>query len=243
MLVLFKFLERGSDVEAQLAAILFENAIDASEFSPEVLSCLPPIPWEIPQEELQSRMDLRNLCIFTIDPASASDLDDALSVERLSDGVFRVGVHIADVSFFVLPDTALDIDAQIRSTSVYLLQRKLPMLPSMLSDNLASLNPGEDRLAFSIFWDINSAGEVLDRWIGRTIIRSCSKLSYEHAQEIIDEAFDLQDSSQSIEHWPKLYGNSEWCDVVKSVKSLHEISKKLRENRFKGGSCPLKAQK
>ncbi|KAK4387312.1 DIS3-like exonuclease 2 [Sesamum angolense] len=234
---------RGSDVEAQLAAILFENAIDASEFSPEVLSCLPPIPWGIPQEELQSRMDLRNLCIFTIDPASASDLDDALSVERLSDGVFRVGLHIADVSFFVLPDTALDIEAQIRSTSVYLLQRKLPMLPSMLLDNLASLNPGEDRLAFSIFWDINSAGEVLDRWIGRTIIRSCSKLSYEHAQEIIDEAFDLQDSSQSIEHWPKLYGNSEWCDVVKSVKSLHEISKKLRENRFKGGAVSLESPK
>ncbi|KAL0432194.1 UNVERIFIED_CONTAM: DIS3-like exonuclease 2 [Sesamum latifolium] len=234
---------RGSDVEAQLAAILFENAIDASEFSPEVLSCLPPIPWEIPQEELQSRRDLRNLCIFTIDPASASDLDDALSVERLSDGVFRVGVHIADVSFFVLPDTALDIDAQIRSTSVYLLQRKLPMLPSMLSDNLASLNPGEDRLAFSIFWDINSAGEVLDRWVGRTIIRSCSKLSYEHAQEIIDEAFNLQDSSQSIEHWPKLYGHSEWSDVVKSVKCLHEISKKMRENRFKGGALSLESPK
>ncbi|KAL0365867.1 UNVERIFIED_CONTAM: DIS3-like exonuclease 2 [Sesamum radiatum] len=233
---------RGSDVEAQLAAILFENAIDASEFSPEVLSCLPPIPWEIPQEELQSRRDLRNLCIFTIDPASASDLDDALSVEKLSDGVFRVGVHIADVSFFVLPDTALDIDAQIRSTSVYLLQRKLPMLPSMLSDNLASLNPGEDRLAFSIFWDINLAGEVLDRWIGRTIIRSCSKLSYEHAQEIIDEA-DLLDCSQSIEHWPKLYGHSEWSDVVKSVKSLHEISKKLRENRFKGGAVSLESPK
>ncbi|KAL2241827.1 UNVERIFIED_CONTAM: DIS3-like exonuclease 2 [Sesamum indicum] len=234
---------RGSDVEAQLAAILFENAIDASEFSPEVLSCLPPIPWEIPQEELQSRRDLRNLCIFTIDPANASDLDDALSVERLSDGVFRVGVHIADVSFFVLPDTALDIDAQIRSTSVYLSRCKLPMLPSLLSDNLASLNPGDDRLAFSIFWDINSGGEVLDRWIGRTIIRSCSKLSYEHAQEIIDEAFDLQDSSQSIEHWPKLYGHSEWCDVVKSVKFLNEISKKLRENRFKGGALSLESPK
>ncbi|PIN06988.1 Exoribonuclease II, partial [Handroanthus impetiginosus] len=146
---------RGSDVQAQIAAILFENAIDASEFSSEVLSCLPRSPWDIPEDELQRRRDLRNLCIFTIDPPGATDLDDALSVERLSNGVFRVGVHITDVSYFVLPDTALDIDAQIRSTSVYLLRRKLPMLPSMLSD-LASLNPGVDRLAFTIFWDINS---------------------------------------------------------------------------------------
>ncbi|KAI3460593.1 hypothetical protein Pfo_017256 [Paulownia fortunei] len=234
---------RGSDVEAQVAAILFENSIDASEFSSGVLSCLPHIPWKIPQEELQSRRDLRNLCIFTIDPASATDLDDALSVERLSSGVFRVGVHIADVSYFVLPDTALDIDAQIRSSSVYLLQRKLPMLPSVLSDNLASLNPGVDRLAFSIFWDINSAGEALDHWIGRTIIRSCSKLSYEHAQEIIDGSFDFQDSSRMVKHWPKLYGQFEWGDVIKSVKSLHKISKFLRENRFKGGALSLESPK
>ncbi|KAK6115569.1 hypothetical protein DH2020_007838 [Rehmannia glutinosa] len=234
---------RGSDVEAQIAAILFENAIDASGFSSEVLSCLPHIPWEVPPEELRSRRDLRNLCIFTIDPASATDLDDALSVERLSNGVFRVGVHIADVSYFVLPDTALDIDAQIRSTSVYLLQRKLSMLPSVLSDNLASLNPGVDRLAFSIFWDISPTGEALDRWIGRTVIRSCSKLSYEHAQEIIDGSFDFQDYSRMAEHWPKVYGQFEWLDVIKSVRSLHEISIILRENRFKGGALSLESPK
>ncbi|KAI3464487.1 hypothetical protein Pfo_021150 [Paulownia fortunei] len=234
---------KGSDIEAQIAAILFENAIDASEFSSEALSCIPHIPWEVPQEELQSRRDLRNLCIFTIDPATATDLDDALSVERLPSGVFRVGVHIADVSYFVLPETALDVDAQIRSTSVYLLQRKLPMLPPVLSDNLASLNPGVDRLAFSILWDINSAGEILDRWIGRTIIRSCSKLSYEHAQEIIDGEFDVKNSNSLGNHWPELYGQFEWCDVVKSVKSLHEISIFLKENRFKSGALSLESPK
>ncbi|KAK4490107.1 hypothetical protein RD792_000764 [Penstemon davidsonii] len=226
---------RGSDIEAQIAAILFENAIDASEFSAEVLSCLPHSPWEIPQEELQSRKDLRNLCIFTIDPATATDLDDALSVQRLSNDVFRVGVHIADVSYFVLPDTPLDIDAQIRSTSVYLLQSKLPMLPPMLSENLASLNPGVDRLAFSIFWDINSAGEVLDRWIDRTIIQSCTKLSYEHAQKIIEGSFEND--------YPHLYGKFEWSDVIKSVKNLHEISKVLKENRFKSGALSLESPK
>ncbi|KAL6504509.1 hypothetical protein OROGR_026432 [Orobanche gracilis] len=234
---------RGSDVEAQIAAILFENAIDASECSSEVLSCLPHIPWEAPQQELESRKDLRNLCIFTIDPASATDLDDALSIEKLSNGVFRVGVHIADVSYFVLPDTPMDIDAQIRSTSVYLLQRKLPMLPPMLSDNLASLKPGVDRLAFSIFWDINSTGEPLDHWIARTIIRSCSKLSYEHAQEIIDGSCNFEDSNRIFKQWPELYGSFEWRDVIDSVKSLHEISKKLRENRFKSGALSLESPK
>ncbi|XP_057809707.1 DIS3-like exonuclease 2 [Salvia miltiorrhiza] len=234
---------RGSDAEAQIAAILFENAIDASEFSSEVLSCLPRTPWEIPQEELESRRDLRNLCIFTIDPSTATELDDALSVEMLPDGNFRVGVHIADVSYFVLPDTALDIDALIRSTSVYLLLRKLPMLPPMLSDDLASLNPGVDRLAFSIIWDMNSAGEVLERWIGRTIIRSCCKLSYEHAQDIINGLFDFQDRNQTAKPWPNLYGQFEWSNVIESVKSLHEIARLLRRNRFEGGALSLESPK
>ncbi|KAL8467159.1 hypothetical protein ACS0TY_036030 [Phlomoides rotata] len=234
---------RGSDVEAQIAAILYENAIDASDFSSEVLSSLPHMPWEVPPEESRSRIDLRNMCIFTIDPSTATDLDDALSVETLPNGNFRVGVHIADVSYFVLPDTAIDVDAQIRSTSVYLLLQKLPMLPPMLSDNVASLNPGVDRLSFSIFWDINSDGEVLDRWIGRTIIRSCCKLSYEHAQDIIDGLFEIQDSSQMVKNWPKLYGQFEWCDVIKSVNQLNEISKLLRKNRFEGGALSLESPK
>ncbi|XP_051129384.1 DIS3-like exonuclease 2 isoform X2 [Andrographis paniculata] len=235
---------RGSDVKAQLTSILFENAIDASEFSPEVLSCIPQAPLEVPPEELQCRRDHRKLCVFTIDPASATDLDDALSVEKLASGDFRVGVHIADVSYFVSPDSALDMDAQIRSTSVYLLQRKLPMLPSVLSDNLASLNPGIDKLAFSIFWDINSAGEVLDRWIGRTIIQSCCKLSYDHAQQMIDDTFDFKDSkSLMVNQWPKLYGKFAWSDVIKSVKTLHEISKVLRENRLKDGAVLLETPK
>ncbi|KAH6789086.1 hypothetical protein C2S51_004092 [Perilla frutescens var. frutescens] len=234
---------RGSDVEAQIAAILFENAINASEFSSEVLSCLAHIPLEVPEEELQSRRDLRNLCIFTVDPSSATDLDDALSVEMLPNGNFRVGVHIADVSYFVRPDTALDIDAQIRSTSVYLLLRKLPMLPPMLSDNLASLNPGVDRLAFSIIWDMNSAGEVLDQWIGRTVICSCCKLSYEHAQDIIDGLLDFQDRSQIVKSWPNLYGQFEWSNVIESVKRLHEISRLLKKFRFEGGALSLESPK
>ncbi|KAL3504124.1 hypothetical protein ACH5RR_033965 [Cinchona calisaya] len=234
---------RGGEIEAQIAAILFENAINASEFSPETLSCIPHGPWEVPQEELLSRRDIRKLCVFTIDPSTATDLDDAFSVETLSDGIFRVGVHIADVSYFVLPDTALDVDAQIRSTSVYVLQQKLPMFPPLLSENLGSLNPGVDRLAFSMFWDINSAGEVLDRWIGRTVIRSCCKLSYEHAQDIINGLFDVQNSSVVLNNWPHFHGCFERSDLIKAVKSLHEISRILKERRLNDGALSLESPK
>ncbi|XP_052204958.1 DIS3-like exonuclease 2 isoform X2 [Diospyros lotus] len=234
---------RGGEIEPRIAAILFENAIFSSEFSCESLSCLPCLPWEVPVQELKSRRDLRNLCIFTIDPSTATDLDDALSVERLSNGIFRVGVHIADVSYFVLPDTELDREAQIRSTSVYLLRSKIPMLPSLLSENLGSLNPGVDRLAFSIFWDINLAGEVLDRWIGRTVIRSCCKLSYENAQDIIDGLFDVGSSTTSGDGCPQLHGDFGWSDIVVSVQILNGISKILKEKRFNEGALRLESSK
>lgn len=234
---------RGGEVEPQLAAILYENAIDSSKFCQETLSCLPSIPWEIPKEELQSRRDIRNLCVLTIDPATATELDDALSVERLPDGNFRVGVHIADVSYFVLPDSAVDENAQARSTSVYLLQSKLPMLPPLLSENLGSLNPGMDRLAFSIFWDINQSGEFIQRWIDRTIIQSCCKLSYEHAQDIIDGLLDDPSSYEGEHSWPVLHGLFKWSDVITSVKHLYEISKILKKKRFEDGALSLENPK
>ncbi|KAK3019418.1 hypothetical protein RJ639_004575 [Escallonia herrerae] len=234
---------RGGELQSHIAAILFENAIHSSDFSPETLSCLPRVPWEVPREELQSRRDMRNLCLFTIDPSTATDLDDALSVQWLSNGIYRVGVHIADVSYFVLPDTALDIEAQLRSTSVYLLHSKLSMLPSLLSENIGSLNPGVDRLAFSIFWDINLAGQVLDRWIGRTVIRSCCKLSYEHAQDIIDGLLDVEGFNSSEYGCADFRGQFEWSDVIRSVKCLHEISKSLKEKRFNDGALSLENHK
>lgn len=233
---------RSGEVEPHIAAILFENAIRSCEFSPQTISCLPRVPWVVPLEEFQTRRDIRKLCLFTIDPATATDLDDALSVELLSSGIYRVGVHIADVSYFVLPDTALDMEAQIRSTNVYLSQRKLPMLPSLLTE-LGSLSPGVERLTFSIFWDINIYGEVLDRWIGRTVIQSCCKLSYEHAQDIIDGLFDGDSCTTSENVFPLLHGQVEWSDVVNSVKSLHSISKTLKKRRFNDGALSIENPK
>ncbi|CAL9095500.1 unnamed protein product, partial [Musa textilis] len=137
-----RMLGRAKEIEPQISAVLFEHAIKTTDFSSDSLSCLPDAPWKIPAEEYETRKDLRNTCTFTIDPASAADLDDALPFEKVSEKVFRIGVHIADVSRFVLPDTALDREARIRSTSVYIPQHKLLMLPPELSEQACSLVPG-----------------------------------------------------------------------------------------------------
>ncbi|XP_015934710.1 DIS3-like exonuclease 2 [Arachis duranensis] len=234
---------KGSKVQTHLDAILFQNTICESEFSPEAMTCLPCFPWEVPEKELQSRLDLRNLCIFTIDPSTATDLDDALSIEKLPNGNCRVGVHIADVSYFVLPGTVLDDEAQFRSTTVYMLQKKIPMLPALFSDNIGSLNPGVDRVAVSMLLDINPAGDVVNRWIGRSVIQSCCKLSYELAQNIIDGAVDFESSNIIGESYPKVHGQFGWPDIITSVKSLCEISNVLKQKRFNDGALRLENPK
>ncbi|KAH7683826.1 Exoribonuclease II protein [Dioscorea alata] len=237
-----RILGDGGEVESQIAAIFFENSIHPATFSSELLDCIPVDPWSVPSKELHIRKDLRNICTFTIDPSSAVDLDDALSVEVVSNGIYRVGVHIADVAYLVTPGTALDAEAQLRSTSVYILQHKSPMLPSKLSD-ACSLNPGVDRLALSITWDIDHSGEIIDRWIGRSVIQSCCKLSYEFVQDIIDGSLDVDKLDMTERSIPKLHGGLEWKDVVKSLRDLHEISTKLREIRFKDGALSLENAK
>lgn len=159
------------DIEVETSALLKDCNFPTEEFSDNVLKCLPPIPWVIPEHELKTRKDLREERVFTIDPDSAKDLDDALSVKENEDGTYDIGVHIADVSFFVKPNTALDRDARKRATSVYLVQRCVPMLPPPLSEQLCSLLPGEDRLAFSVIFTMNREGKVLKKWFGKTIIR------------------------------------------------------------------------
>ncbi|URE00617.1 RNB [Musa troglodytarum] len=228
-----RMLGRAEEIEPQISAVLFEHAISAANFSSDSLSCLPNAPWKIPAEEYETRKDLRNTCTFTIDPASAADLDDALPFEKVSEKVFRIGVHIADVSRFVLPDTALDREARIRSTSVYIPQHKLLMLPPELSEQACSLVPGEDRLAFSISWDTDDTGNITGRWIGRSVIRSCCKLSYDDAQDIIDGGFEVDVSGKT---GPKLHGQFELKDVVDSLRSLHGITKKMREIRLRNGA-------
>ncbi|XP_068219818.1 uncharacterized protein Dis3l2 isoform X3 [Palaemon carinicauda] len=223
------------DIEAETEALLMENDVDYSEFPEAVTKDLPSIPWSIPPQEIEKRTDLRNDCIFTIDPATARDLDDAMSCQPLPSGNFRVGVHIADVSFFIPEETPLDVMASERATSIYLTQKVIPMLPRVLCEHLCSLNPGEDRLAFSVIWELSPRGEVIGEWFGRTVIRSCVKLSYDHAQTMIEDP----QKEWAEDEIPKITGGYTPRDISKVVNNLHAIAKHLRTKRFDEGALRL----
>lgn len=146
----------------------------------------------IPEEEIAKRRDMRGTTTFTIDPIDAKDFDDALSFKVLPDGLYEIGIHIADVSFFVRPGSELDEEARKRTTSVYLVDRVIPMLPETLSNELCSIRQDEDKLTFSTVYHIDSkTGEIRDTWFGRTIIRSDKRFSYEEAQEILNKGEGL----------------------------------------------------
>lgn len=148
------------EIASETEALLRQYHVDWSDFSKEIMNSLPQGQYQIPESEIAKRRDLRGIRLFTIDPPTAKDLDDALHIKHLPNGHFEVGVHIADVSFFVRPGTPLDQEAQERSTTVYLIQKAIPMLPHVLCENLCSLNPSVDRLAFSVVWTLTSAGYV-----------------------------------------------------------------------------------
>uniref|UniRef100_A0A3Q2QXN8 DIS3-like exonuclease 2 n=1 Tax=Fundulus heteroclitus TaxID=8078 RepID=A0A3Q2QXN8_FUNHE len=233
---LAKTLGQAGEIEPETEGILTEYDVDFSEFTEEVLDCLPKnLPWTIPPEEFAKRRDLRKECIFTIDPATARDLDDALSCKQLPDGNFEVGVHIADVSYFVEESTALDTIASQRATSVYLVQMVVPMLPRLLCEELCSLNPLTDRLTFSVIWKLTPEGKILDEWFGRSIIRSCVKLSYDDAQRMIDAPEKLF----PLEELPPIDPEHTIDEIHQAVLYLHSIAKNLRAQRFIGGALRL----
>ncbi|KAJ2080764.1 hypothetical protein H4R24_002856 [Coemansia sp. RSA 988] len=236
---------RGSiEVETQL--ILEENGVCAAPFTPDVLRCLPRAPWRIPPIDLKSRTDLRNTCIFTIDPSTARDLDDAVGCCALPNGNLLVGVHIADVSYFVQPKTALDREARKRATTTYMVQRAYPMLPSVLCEDLCSLNPGVDRLAFSVMWEIEpQSAAVLSTWFGRTIINSACKLSYDDAQAVIDG----QQLSRAVACFECAHGQPASAsagrrhEIESSIHTFYSLSKAMRRRRFDEGALSLSSVK
>jgi ribonuclease R len=134
----------------------------------------------------KTRRDFRGITTFTIDPFDAKDFDDALSYRKLDHGHYEVGIHIADVTHYVKPDTILDQEAFDRATSVYLVDRTIPMLPERLSNQLCSLRPNEDKLTFAAVFEIDDKGKIYNEWFGRTIIHSDVRFSYEEAQAILD---------------------------------------------------------
>ncbi|XP_030837613.1 DIS3-like exonuclease 2 [Strongylocentrotus purpuratus] len=227
---------QAGEVEAETTAMLIEHGIDSSEFTTEVLEDLPKErPWRIPAEELSQRRDLRSECIFTIDPTTARDLDDALHCKALGDGIYEMGVHIADVSYFVKEDTSLDKTASHRATSVYLVQKVIPMLPRLLCEELCSLNPDQERLTMSFIWRMTEEGEILQEWCGRSVIRSCVKLSYLHAQDMI-ENWEEKGDDIVLPEITNGFGRNE---VAQAVLNMQKIASNLRKKRFDGGALRL----
>lgn len=202
------------DNDTEMNAIMAEYELPV-QFPPSVLKAADKIKNEITEEEIRGRRDFRDVTTFTIDPKDAKDFDDALSVRELKDGLYEVGVHIADVSHYVLPDTILDKEAYSRATSVYLVDRTIPMLPEQLSNALCSLRPDEEKLCFSAVFVINSNAEVQDQWFGRTVIKSNRRFTYEEAQEMIEGADG---------------------DYKREVLWLNDLAVKLRTDRFKNGA-------
>ncbi len=200
--------------ETEMHAILAEYDLPL-RFPENVLGAAEKIPLEIPGEEIKNRRDMREVTTFTIDPEDAKDFDDALSIRKLDNGLWEVGVHIADVSHYVRPNTILDDEAFSRATSVYLVDRVVPMLPERLSNGVCSLRPNEDKLCYSAVFQMDDNADVSNEWFGRTVIHSNRRFTYEEAQEIIE---------------------TEKGDLKNEVLTLQDLAVKLRNRRFKEGS-------
>jgi ribonuclease R len=198
----------------EMHAILAEYGLPY-HFPKDVERTADLIPIKITEEEIAKRRDFRDITTFTIDPVDAKDFDDALSIQKLKNGNWEIGVHIADVSHYVKPDSMIDKEALSRATSVYLVDRVVPMLPEVLSNNVCSLRPNEEKLCFSAVFEITDDAEVVNEWFGRTIINSDRRFTYEEAQEVIETGEG---------------------DFNEEILTLNRLAKILRDNRFKKGS-------
>ncbi len=205
------------DNDTEMHAILAEFNLPY-KFSSEVENAADKIPDDITPADLKGRKDFRDTLTFTIDPSDAKDFDDALSFRKLQNGNYEVGVHIADVSYYVRPGTAVDAEARERGTSVYLVDRTVPMLPEKLCNKLCSLRQDEDKLTFSAVFEIGPKGAVKSRWIGRTVIRSDRRMDYDQAQQIIDNP------------------PTEPTALEDAVLTLNRLARILRSARFKAGA-------
>lgn len=206
--------------DAAMRSILAENRMKGP-FKPEVEKEAEKIPGQIPKKEYERRRDIRDVTVFTIDPEDAQDFDDGLSIKKLNSGNFLLGVHIADVSYYVTPDSMLDQEAVDRGTSVYLVDRVIPMLPEKLSNGVCSLRPNEDKLAFSCFMEITPQGERIDYQFEETVIESKKRFTYEEAQAVIDGKKGKEGPFR------------------KELSQLIELTQTLTKKRFSEGAVDL----
>ncbi|KAJ4839032.1 Exosome complex exonuclease RRP44 A [Turnera subulata] len=210
------------DRDTETEVVLIENDIDARPFSAQVLACLPPLPWSVSPEDLNNpiRTDLRHLRVFSVDPPGCKDIDDALHCTLLPSGNFEVGVHIADVTNFVHPGTPLDDEATQRGTSVYLVERRIDMLPKPLTEDICSLRADVERLAFSVIWEMSPEAEIISTRYTKSVIKSCAALSYVEAQARMDDS-RLMDP------------------VTTDLRNMNALAKIMRQRRIQRGALTL----
>ncbi|MDR3181094.1 MAG: ribonuclease R [Prevotellaceae bacterium] len=202
------------DNDTEMHAILTEFGLPY-RFSAKIEKDAEKIPGEITADDIAQRRDFRGITTFTIDPSDAKDFDDALSIKKLNNGNWEVGVHIADVTHYVLPNTLVEKEAAMRATSVYLVDRTVSMLPERLSNELCSLRPNEDKLCYSAVFELDKNAEILNRWVGRTIIRSDHRFDYDSAQQVIE---------------------TKKGTFAKEIQTLHKLAQLLRSKRFENGA-------
>ncbi|MFD2146372.1 ribonuclease R [Mucilaginibacter antarcticus] len=205
--------EQGEN-DTEMNAILAEYGFPLS-FPKEVEHDAEQIPADISAEEIAKRRDFRDVITFTIDPFDAKDFDDAISYKKLDNGNYEVGVHIADVSHYIIPDSALDKEAFDRGTSVYLVDRVIPMLPERLSNGLCSLRPDEEKLCFAAVFELDDNANIVTEWFGKTVINSNRRFTYEEAQEVIE---------------------TKQGDYAAEIEKLNELAYILRDRKFKNGA-------
>ncbi len=210
----------AGDNDTEMHAILAEYDLPY-RFEQEIEEAARNIRGEITTREIERRRDMRDVTTFTIDPADAKDFDDALSLNKVGDGRWEVGIHIADVTHYVQPNSPIDEEALTRGTSVYLVDRTIPMLPERLSNELCSLRPHETSLCFSAIFTLNEQLDILDEWFGRTVIHSNRRFTYEEAQRVIES------------------GRGDYSD---EILTLHRLAQGLREARFKQGAIAFERE-
>ncbi|HEX7845472.1 MAG TPA: VacB/RNase II family 3'-5' exoribonuclease, partial [Chitinophagaceae bacterium] len=213
-------LDAENSNDAAMKEIMLENGFPL-EFSDEALEVAARIPDIISAAEIKKRKDIRDVFTITIDPIDAKDFDDAISFRKLKNGNYEIGVHIADVSHYVEPETALDKDAYGKATSVYLPDRVNPMLPEHISNVLCSLRPKEDKLTFSAIFQINPKAEVKQYWLGKTVIHSDHRFTYEEAQEIIENKAG---------------------QYAEEILILNDLAQRFRKKRFQHGAINFSSQ-
>ena len=230
-------LGKPGDHNTEMHSILVEYGLPY-EFPKEVEAEAENLPIEITKEEIAKRRDMRSDLTFTIDPKDAKDFDDALSFTKLENGNYEIGIHIADVSHYLQEKTILDDEAYDRATSVYLVDRVVPMLPEMLSNGVCSLRPNEEKLTFSAVFEINEKAQIVKEWFGRTVTYSDQRFAYEEAQAIIENC-NLSKLKEytipiDISIIDKEYNVSK--EIVEATLKLDELAKKMRKKRMQAGA-------